>query len=237
MEQRGIREQTVLATKHTTNYHRGKDGQHSCYVGNSVKSMYSSVAASLRKLRTDCINILYVHWWDYTASVEEVMDGLHTLVLQGKVLYLGVSDTPTWVVSQANTYARLTGRTPFTIYQGKWSILDRDLERDILRKVYPPASPSLCTDGDDLRTRNGDRPWNVLGGGKIRTDAEEQQRIESGEKGCQIFGDWLRTPEGRRVCAELEKVVEEVGAIAWIASYGRVPHRRRARGRAAVRQY
>ena len=47
---------------------------------------------SLAKLRTSYIDILYVHWWDYTCSVEEVMDGLHTLIMQGKVLYLGVSD-------------------------------------------------------------------------------------------------------------------------------------------------
>ena len=132
MEQRGIREQIVLATKYTTDYRRGKGGQHSAFVGNSFKSMYTSVAASLKKLRTAYIDILYLHWWDYTCSVEEVMDGLHTLVLQGKVLYLGVSDTPAWVVAQANTYARMAGKTPFTVYQGKWSIMDRDFERDIL---------------------------------------------------------------------------------------------------------
>ena len=132
MEQRGLREEIVLATKYTANYRRGKGGQHSAFVGNSVKSMHNSVTASLKKLRTDYIDILYVHWWEYTTSVEEVMDGLHTLVLQGKVLYLGVSDTPAWIVGTANTYARLTGKTPFTIYQGKWSIMDRDFERDIL---------------------------------------------------------------------------------------------------------
>ena len=132
MEERGLRSQLVVATKYTTNYKRGKPGQHSAFVGNNAKSLHNSVHDSLRKLRTDYIDILYVHWWDYTASVEEVVDALHALVLQGKVLYLGVSDTPAWVVSQANTYARLMGKTPFAIYQGKWSIIDRDFERDIL---------------------------------------------------------------------------------------------------------
>ena len=94
--------------------------------------MYNSAHDSLKKLRTDYIDILYVHWWDYTTSIEEVMDGLHTLVLQGKVLYLGVSDTPAWVVSSANRYARMSGKTPFIIYQGAWSVIDRDFERDIL---------------------------------------------------------------------------------------------------------
>ena len=102
------------------------------YVGNNAKSMHNSLHDSLRKLRTDYVDIFYVHWWDYTTSIEEVMDGLHALVMQGKVLYLGVSDTPAWVVSKANTYARLTGKTPFVIYQGAWSIMQRDFERDIL---------------------------------------------------------------------------------------------------------
>lgn len=66
-------------------------------------------------------------------------------------------------------------------------------------------------------------PWNVVGGGKIRTDADEQRRIESGEGGRALFGDWKRTPEERQICLELEKVAKEVGAqnitsvaIAWI---------------------
>ena len=66
-------------------------------------------------------------------------------------------------------------------------------------------------------------PWNVLAGGKIRTDAEEQRRLESGEQGRQMFEDWKRTPEERRVCAALEAIAQELGvqsitsvAIAWI---------------------
>lgn len=58
------------------------------YAGNSVKSMHVSVEASLKKLRTSYVDILYVHWWDWETSIEEMMNGLHTLVQQGKVLYL-----------------------------------------------------------------------------------------------------------------------------------------------------
>lgn len=106
--------------------------QRTQYVGNSTKSLHVSVHASLKKLRTDYIDILYVHSWDYTTTIEEMMNSLHNLVVQGKVLYLGVSDTPAWVVSEANTYARLAGKTPFIIYQGPWNIMQRDVERDIL---------------------------------------------------------------------------------------------------------
>jgi len=60
------------------------------------------------------------------------MNGLHNLVVAGKVLYLGISDTPAWWVSKANMYARMTGKTPFVVYQGAWSILQRDFEREII---------------------------------------------------------------------------------------------------------
>ena len=64
--------------------------------------MHVSVSRSLKKLKTDYIDILYVHWWDFTSSVEEVMRNLNNLVVSGKVLYLGISDTPAWVVVKAN---------------------------------------------------------------------------------------------------------------------------------------
>lgn len=62
--------------------------QKTLYAGNNVKSMHISVQASLKKLRTTYIDILYVHWWDWETSIEEIMNGLHILVQQGKVLYL-----------------------------------------------------------------------------------------------------------------------------------------------------
>ncbi|KAI0761130.1 aryl-alcohol dehydrogenase [NADP(+)] [Irpex lacteus] len=198
-EQRGIRDQLVIATKYTSNYKRGDDlKQKSAYVGNSAKSLHLSVEDSLKKLRTSYIDILYVHWWDYTTGVEEVMNSLHNLVASGKVLYLGVSDTPAWVVTKANTYAKLTGKTPFVIYQGAWSILERDIERDIV--------PMCVQEGLALA------PWNVLAGGKLRTDAEEERRRESGEKGRQAFGPWERNETERKVSQALEKVAGEVGA-------------------------
>jgi aryl-alcohol dehydrogenase-like predicted oxidoreductase len=58
------------------------------YSANHAKCLRVSVEASLKKLRTSYIDILYVHWWDWTTSVEEIMNALHNLVVQGKVLYL-----------------------------------------------------------------------------------------------------------------------------------------------------
>ena len=133
-------------------YQRGNDAvRQLTYTGNNLKSMHVSVADSLKKLRTSYIDILYMHWWDWDTSVEEVMNGLHVLVQQGKVLYLvsvlvfmltptfvnmyhhqGVSDTPAWVVSKANQYARDHGKSPFVIYQGVWNVMNRSFERDII---------------------------------------------------------------------------------------------------------
>ncbi|KAF9254076.1 YNL331Cp-like protein, partial [Marasmius fiardii PR-910] len=86
-EKRGIRDQLFIATKYTTLFKKAdpKIVQKVNYAGNNVKNMHLSVNASLKKLRTDYIDLLYVHWWDYDTSIEEIMDGLHNLVVQGKV--------------------------------------------------------------------------------------------------------------------------------------------------------
>ncbi|KAI0044267.1 Aldo/keto reductase [Auriscalpium vulgare] len=202
-ESRGIRDQLVIATKYTTNFKRGNESikYHANYAGNSTKSLNISLAASLEKLRTSYIDILYVHWWDFTTSVEEVMDSLHNVVAQGKVLYLGISDTPAWVVSKANQYARDKGKTPFVIYQGNWSVLERSFERDII--------PMARSEGLALA------PWGVLAGGKIRTDAEEERRRATGEKGRMLTGpNWERTDAEKAVCKVLEAVAGEVGVTS-----------------------
>ncbi|KAI0354913.1 aryl-alcohol dehydrogenase [Trametes cingulata] len=201
MEQRGIRDQMVIATKYSSPYkkHREDIKQQTSYVGNNLKSMRISVEESLKKLRTSYIDIFYVHWWDWDTSIEEVMNGLHNLVVAGKVLYLGISDAPAWVVSRANTYARLTGKTPFVVYQGAWSILQRDLEREVI--------PMCREEGMAIA------PWNVLAAGKIRTDEEEERRRQTGEKGRTVFSpDWERNETEKKVAKVLEGVASEIGA-------------------------
>ncbi|KAF8978449.1 NADP-dependent oxidoreductase domain-containing protein [Cyathus striatus] len=200
-EKRGIRDQLFLATKYTSNY-KGRDPsiqQKILFVGNSAKSLNMSLNASLKKLRTTYIDLFYVHLWDFVTSVEEVMRALHTVVLQGKVLYLGISDTPAWVVAKANQYARDHGLTPFSVYQGAWNILDRSFEREII--------PMARDQGMALA------PWNVLAGGNLRTDAEEERRRQTGEKGHTFRGpDWERSEVEKAGSRALEKVANEVGA-------------------------
>lgn len=105
MDERGVRDQMVIATKYSAHYrahNRENEPLQSNFVGNSAKSMHVSVRHSLKNLRTDYIDILYVHWWDFATSIEEVMRGLHAHVMAKEVLYLGISDTPAWVVVKAN---------------------------------------------------------------------------------------------------------------------------------------
>ncbi|KAK7019452.1 putative aryl-alcohol dehydrogenase aad14 [Paramarasmius palmivorus] len=187
-ESRGIRDQLFIATKASDPAIKQK----AHYVGNNLKNMTLSVEASLKKLRTSYIDLLYVHWWDWDTSVEEVMDGLHNLVVNGKVLYL-----PAWIVAQANQYARDHGKTPFVVYQGEWNIMQRSFERDII--------PMARQFGMALA------PWGVLAGGKLRTDAEEKKRLESGEEGRKMLSDWKRNEAEVKVSRALEKVAEEVG--------------------------
>lgn len=136
------------------------------YTGNNTKSLHVSLEASLKKLKTSYIDVLYVHWWDWTAGVEEVMKALNTAADQGKILYLGVSDTPAWIVSKANQFARHHGLRQFVVYQGQWSAAKRDFERDII--------PMCVQEGMALA------PWGALGGGNFKT--EEQRKSSEGRQ-------------------------------------------------------
>lgn len=210
MRARQNRDQIVLATKFTTDFRSYADGKGKVpnATGNSAKSLHTSVHASLRKLQTDYIDILYLHWWDHTVSIEEIVDSLDILVKQGKVLYLGVSDTPAWVVSAANTYAKAHGKTPFSVYQGRWNVMIRDFERDIL-PMARHFGLALC-------------PWDVLGGGKFKTAAQiEERKAEGGG----LRGGAEQTEDEAKISAALEKVAGEVGvesltavAIAYVTS-------------------
>lgn len=198
MAERGNRDQMVIATKFTTDYrtHALGKGNTPNTCGNHKRSMFNSVRDSLRKLQTDYIDILYLHWWDHTTSIEEVMDSLHILVEQGKVMYLGISDTPAWIVSAANTYARQQGKTPFCIYQGRWNVMLRDFERDIL--------PMARHFGMALA------PWDVLGGGHFQSEKQVAEREKSGEGLRSLMGN-KQTEAEKRISEALSSVAAEHG--------------------------
>ncbi|AJT17964.1 AHL_G0044050.mRNA.1.CDS.1 [Saccharomyces cerevisiae] len=213
MKSRKLRDQIVIATKFTGDYKKYEvgGGKSANYCGNHKHSLHVSVRDSLRKLQTDWIDILYVHWWDYMSSIEEVMDSLHILVQQGKVLYLGVSDTPAWVVSAANYYATSHGKTPFSIYQGKWNVLNRDFERDII--------PMARHFGMALA------PWDVMGGGRFQSKKAIEERKKNGEGLRTFVGGPEQTELEVKISEALNKIAEEHGtesvtaiAIAYVRS-------------------
>ncbi|KAJ5641930.1 Norsolorinic acid reductase B [Penicillium lividum] len=196
MEKRGVRDEIVLATKYTSPWRKHIETElQANYVGNNAKSLKISVEASLKKLRTDYIDLLYVHWWDFSTSIEEVMNALNQLVIAGKVLYLGVSDTPAWIVSRANQcksapYARDHALRPFSVYQGQWNAARRDLEREII--------PMCAAEG------MGICPWGAIGGGSFKTAAQREDLEKNGNPGRQI--------EPREIDIQVSDVLERVAA-------------------------
>lgn len=122
------RDHFVLATKYTLFMRRDDPS----FSGNHRKNMVQSLEASLKRLKTDYIDLYWVHAWDFTTPVEEVMRGLDDLVRAGKILYVGISDAPAWVVSQANTLAELRGWSRFVGLQLQYSLIERNIERELL---------------------------------------------------------------------------------------------------------
>jgi aryl-alcohol dehydrogenase-like predicted oxidoreductase len=143
------RDRFVLATKYTFPTARGDPNSG----GNHRKSMFRSLEASLKRLGTDYVDLYWLHAWDFSTPVEEVMRALDDLVRSGKVLYVGVSDTPAWIVSRANTLAELRGWSPFVALQIEYSLIERTPERDLL-----PMARLL---GMTVT------PWGVLGSGVL----------------------------------------------------------------------
>ncbi len=161
----GRRDSLVLATKYTMCTTPGDPNAG----GSHRKNLVQSLDASLTRLRTDRVDLLWVHAWDATVPIEETMRGLDDVVRAGKVLYVGVSNPPAWVASRANTMAELRGWSPFVGMQVQYSIIERSIEREIL-----PMSRELGI---------GVTPWSPLGGGLLsgkyaRTDGGSKDAID-----------------------------------------------------------
>ncbi|KAJ9148923.1 Norsolorinic acid reductase [Pleurostoma richardsiae] len=204
MKKRGNRDQMFIATKYTTNFRAGHGNKEimANFTGNGTKSLHTSVEASLKKLQTDYIDLLYVHWWDFSASIPELMQSLNHLVAAGKVLYLGISDTPAWVVSKANQYARDHSLRQFSVYQGRWSAASRDFEREII--------PMARDEGMALA------PWGALGGGKFKT--EEQRKAGDGRK--------VQATEAEiKVSKVLESIAKKKGTVITSIALAYVMHK------------
>ena len=191
------RENLVLATKFTGTRFDQKDPNQG---GNSRKNMMHSVERSLKRLKTDYLDLYYVHVWDDMTPVEEVMRGLDDLVRSGKVHYVGISDSPSWVASEANMLAELRGWSRFVGYQLPYSLAGRDIERAELAVARHWDMAVL--------------PWGVLDGGLL------SGKYASGGKGRRNPSDL--TPEKLRIVEAVERVAKDVGrtpsqvALNWV---------------------
>jgi aryl-alcohol dehydrogenase-like predicted oxidoreductase len=190
------RERFVVATKYTLTSQ--KDDPNAG--GNSRKNMLRSVEASLRRLGTDYVDLLWLHMWDGMTPIEEVVRALDDLVSAGKVHYVGFSDTPAWVVSQAVALAELRGWARPVAVQFPYSLADRDPERELL-----PMARSL-----DLAAT----AWGTLEGGALTG-----KYLEDGDDARRYDGVG---PKTNAVAREVQAIAAELGAtpsqvaIAWV---------------------
>jgi len=122
------RDHFVVATKYTLFTREGDPN--AC--GNHRKNMVRALEASLKRLKTDYIDLYWVHAWDFMTPVEEVIRGLDDMVRAGKVLYVGISDTPAWKVTQAQMMAELRGTTRLIALQIEYSLLERTVEGELV---------------------------------------------------------------------------------------------------------
>lgn len=158
------REQLVLATKYSLNTRPGDPNAG----GNHRKNLIQSVEASLKRLQTDYIDLYWLHCWEFRTPIEEVMRALDDLVRAGKILYLGISDTPAWKIAQANTLAKLSGWTPFVALQTEYNLIERTPEKDLLPMAREFDIAIL--------------PWSPLASGLLtgKHTKNQQSKVDSG---------------------------------------------------------
>jgi aryl-alcohol dehydrogenase-like predicted oxidoreductase len=203
------REHFVLATKYTLS---GKTKNPNAS-GNHRKNLVQALGASLKRLKTDYIDLYWVHAWDFTTPIGEVMRALDDQVRAGKILHIGVSDTPAWIVARANTIAEHMGWAPFTALQIEYSLIERTPERDLL-----PMARAL-----DIAVT----PWAPLAGGlltgKYTSAAKPHTDIKEGERAQRLLpGQGRLTEKYLAIARVVDEVAKEVGvsasqvAIAWL---------------------
>jgi len=199
------RQSIVMATKYT-NAQPGTDPN---AAGNHRKNMMRAVEASLKRLKTDYIDLYWVHIWDQITPVEEVMRALDDLVRQGKVLYVGISDAPAWWIAQANTLAHFRGWSPFVGLQIEYSLIERTVERELV-----PVAKALNL---------GLTAWSPLAGGVLSGKYHGHGSSEASRMSSDMMKGFM--PEQQRadrIVAAVKKVSDETGrsmaqvALAWL---------------------
>ena len=201
----GRRDRAVIATKFLTNLYKGDPNGG----GAGRKSIVAACEQSLRRLRTDYIDLYWMHFWDQFTPIEETMRALDDLVRAGKIRYIGISDTPAWKVAQAQTQAHFRGWAPIIALQIEYSLLERTVEGDLT----PMA----------LEMGLGVTPWSPLRGGvlsgKYTRQNQGQLKADRGERVTNFLTERTYTiiDELMRIAGELNSTAAAV-ALAWVQS-------------------
>lgn len=204
----GHREEVVVATKYT-NAGPGRDANAG---GNQRKNMVQAVEASLKRLGTDYIDLYWLHIWDQMTPAEEVMRAFDDLVRAGKVIYIGISDAPAWVVAKSNTLAELRGWTRYAGLQIEYSLLERTVERELIPVAKDQRMTVLA--------------WSPLRSGQL-TGKYLPENAAADQKDARLNNDMMKgfatiDDSGRRTVREVVAVAQEMGAtpaqvaLAWL---------------------
>ncbi len=213
------RERYVVTTKYTNVMHSGLDPSipdDPNRGGNHKKSMVQSVEGSLRRMNLDYIDLLWIHLWDYSVDIEDVMRSVNDLVQQGKVLHFGLCNTPAWVVSRGQTAATIRGWEPITALQYNYNLIDRALELELI-----PCANALGIAVTAFSPLSG----GFLTGKYTRDVERESSRYD---------GNWFSTLEQYSehdftVARTVDAIADKLGcssaavAIAWVQQRGVLP--------------
>ncbi len=208
---RSLRDKLVLATKFSFNAETGNPHAG----GNGRKNIYRALEGSLRRLKTDYVDLYWLHVWDMVTPIEEVLQTLGDLVRAGKIRYFGLSDIPAWYATKAATLASVHNTPGPVALQLEYSLVERSIERE-----HIPAA---------LECGLGITPWSPLAAGflagKYRRENEGTKGTGEGRlSGPNPFGDMKFTERNWRVLEVLRGVASEVGrpmaqvALAWASA-------------------
>lgn len=203
---KGIRDELVIATKYSLPFGFRTNGIAINHAGNHRKNMFLALENSLKRLNTSYVDILYLHYWDFTTPAEEIMRAFDDLVRSGKVHYIAISDTPAWEVSRMNMLAELRGWSQFIAYQGRYHLGDRTMERDII-----PMCKKL-----DI----GIVPWGVLGQGKFTGKYKRGETVEQTRASLKMSEtDYAIADEVVKIAAEVGRTPTQV-CVNWALQQG-----------------
>ena len=195
--ERGARDQLVLATKSGFAAGRGPSAG-----GNGAKPIHAALEGSLARLKTDYIDLYWVHVWDSVTPPEELLETMSGLVRSGKIRYWGMSNTPAWYVARIVTLAAAQGRPGPIALQYFYSLVSREVEAE-----HVPLA---------LDTGLGVMPWSPLAYGLL-TGKYDRAAVEAAPSRAGGLADQATTGAGERVAAEIDEPPARV-ALAWALS-------------------